>query len=55
MKCWFNTKCKHGDGKLKAVAYSEEEALAFADPVYAKTYAVEKKKKDSLSSNLFVR
>ena len=46
MKCWFNTKCKHGDGKLKAVAYSEEEALAFADPVYAKTYEVEKKKKE---------
>ena len=46
MKCWFNTKCNHGDGKLKSVAYSEEEALAFADPVYAKTYEVEKKKKE---------
>jgi len=37
MKCSFNTICNHGDGRLKSIAYSREEALAFADPIYAKT------------------
>ena len=46
MKCSFNTICKPGDGKLKAIAYSREEALAFADPVYAKTYEIKKKQKE---------
>ena len=46
MKCKFNTFCKHGSGKLKAIAYSAEEASVFADPEYAKKLEEEKKKKE---------
>ena len=44
MTC-LNMWCKQGDGKLKKIAYSRDEALAIANPEYVKTYE-EKKKKD---------
>ena len=45
-----NMWCKHGDGGLKAIAYSNEEALAVANPEYTEEeikqikIAVERKK-----------
>ena len=32
MRCTFNTRCKYGDGNLKAIAYSKEVAIAIANP-----------------------
>ena len=43
MKCKFNTICDHGNGRLKSIAYSYDEALSIADPVYAKKIEEEKK------------
>ena len=46
MNCKINTLCDYGDGKLKAIAYSKEEARAIADPKYAIIYNERLKKEE---------
>ncbi|MDA7768042.1 serine protease [Candidatus Pelagibacter sp.] len=43
MKCKFFSGCKHGDGTLKKIAYSEEEAYAYADPTLTASFLNKKK------------
>ncbi|MDC3008227.1 serine protease [Candidatus Pelagibacter sp.] len=42
MKC-TNVFCRKGDGTLKKIAYSKDEAMAIANPEYAKVYEEKKK------------
>ena len=45
MKCKFVGICKYGNGYLKTITYSKEDALAVAtDPEYAKIYEEKRKK-----------
>lgn len=45
MKC-TNMFCNKGDGTLKKIAYSKEEALGLANPEYAKKLEEDRKKKE---------
>ena len=45
MKCKFNTICKYGDGYLKTIAYSNEEALVIAGPIYEEKIGLKKNAK----------
>ena len=50
MKCKLISGCKHGDGTLKKIAYTEEEAYAYADPnLYAEF--IKKKKQSKAKSS----
>mgnify|MGYP004291706397 CR=1 FL=1 len=39
-----NMWCKHGDGRLKRIAFSQEEAFAYADPSLTESFAKKYKK-----------
>ena len=56
MKCkyiYISKKCKHGDGTLKKIAYSEEEAYAYANPdLYAEYIEKAKRAKAEESGDL---